>query len=570
MARCIPDRLHTAQYEKSESDILERLRFELSDDYIVIPCLEIPRQNGVFDSEADFVILHPRGRLVLEVKGGQIVCESGKWMRERGSRYEKMVPPFYQSRDNSYEIHDYLVKVFGKESPEGSMVFDQAIVFPDVDFNVETIEVALRRIVDRKELAQADFSEICERLLDDAAERYLKRFPGKKLPEPLTSEQLVAVAQKLRPDFRLTANLTADEMDIELIRLSASQLHALDMVTENKRLRITGGPGSGKTLLAMEMCRRELQKTPTAKIGLICFNRYLGGFLYDVVQRETLTTVTAGSFYSFCDTLIGSPGDQRETNPEYYAQRVRQALVAAKKISQDDKYDLLVVDEGQDFRDDGDMLLLMDTLLKGGLKRGRWRWFEDLDQYLNPEPTQPPLHDHTELLEILDEAPFAKLDNNWRNTEQIAQKVAKVMGQTVKQSSRIFGPAIATAPLKEGKEFAMLDALIQKVVLKDFDPKDVVIISMHGAGRESYKDKDMVAGLKLIPYDPMKPYENGTIRCSTVYKFKGMESHAVVLTDFDKLDSVRDRRKAYVGMSRARYALYMVVSNGVEEALKKD
>jgi len=80
----------------------------------------------------------------------------------------------------------------------------------------------------------------------------------------------------------------------------------------------------------------------------------------------------------------------------------------------------------------------------------------------------------------------------------------------------------------------------------------------------------MVAGLKLIPYDPMKPYENGTIRCSTVYKFKGMESHAVVLTDFDKLDSVRDRRKAYVGMSRARYALYMVVSNGVEEALKRD
>jgi len=570
MARCIPERLHAAQYEKSESDILERLRFELSDDYIVIPCLEIPRQNGVFDSEADFVILHPRGRLVLEVKGGQIVCESGKWMRERGSRYEQITPPFYQSRDNSYEIRDYLVKIFGKESPEGGMVFDQAIVFPDVDFNVETIEVAQGRIVDRKELSQVSFTEICDRLLDDAAERYLKRFPERKLPAPLTAEQLEFVAQKLRPDFRLTANLTSDEMDLELIRLSASQLNALDMVAENKRLRVTGGPGSGKTLLAMEMCRREIQKSPSLKIGFICFNRYLGGFIQDVIQREGLNTVTAGSFYTFCDSLIGSPGDQRETNPEYYAQRVRQALVAAKKISQDDKYDLLVVDEGQDFRDDGDMLQLMDVLLKQGLKRGRWRWFEDRDQYLNPEPTTPPMHEHVELLEILDEAPAAKLDNNWRNTEQIAQKVAKVMGQTVKQSSRIYGPAIATAPLKEGKEFAMLEALLQKVVLKDFEPKDVVIISMHGAGRESYKDKDMVAGLRLMPFDPMKPYENGTIRTSTVYKFKGMESHAVVLTDFDSLESVRDRRKAYVGMSRARYALYMVVSNKVEEALKRE
>jgi hypothetical protein len=360
------------------------------------------------------------------------------------------------------------------------MVFDQAIIFPDVNFSVETIEVAQRRIVDRKELAHANFTDICERLLDDAAERYLKRFPGKTLPDPLTPDQLVAVAQKLRPDFRLTANLTADEMDIELIRLSASQLHALDMVTENKRLRVTGGPGSGKTLLAMEMCRREVQKSPTSKIGFICFNRYLGGFIQDVVQREGLNTVTAASFYTFCDSLIGSPGDQRETNPEYYAQRVRQALVAAKKISQDDKYDLLVVDEGQDFRDDGDMLQLMDVLLKGGLSRGRWRWFEDRDQYLNPEPSSPPLHDHIQLLTILDEAPSAHLDNNWRNTEQIAQKVAQVMGQTVKQSSRIFGPAIATAPLKEGKEFAMLEALLQKVVLKDFEPKDIVIISMHG------------------------------------------------------------------------------------------
>ncbi len=56
-------------------------------------------------------------------------------------------------------------------------------------------------------------------------------------------------------------------------------------------------------------------------------------------------------------------------------------------------------------------------------------------------------------------------------------------------------------------------------------------------------------------YDPAKPYEEGTFRTSTVFKFKGMESHVIVLTDLDKLDSPRDRRRAYVGMSRAKYAL---------------
>jgi len=37
-----------------------------------------------------------------------------------------------------------------------------------------------------------------------------------------------------------------------------------------------------------------------------------------------------------------------------------------------------------------------------------------------------------------------------------------------------------------------------------------------------------------------------------------MESHVVVLTDLDKLDSPRDRRRTYVGMSRAKYALYVL------------
>jgi superfamily I DNA/RNA helicase len=67
-----------------------------------------------------------------------------------------------------------------------------------------------------------------------------------------------------------------------------------------------------------------------------------------------------------------------------------------------------------------------------------------------------------------------------------------------------------------------------------------------------------------VPFDPAKPHEEGTIRTSTVFKFKGMESHVVVLTDLDKLDSPRDRRRAYVGMSRAKYALYVL---GQPEAL---
>jgi superfamily I DNA/RNA helicase len=81
---------------------------------------------------------------------------------------------------------------------------------------------------------------------------------------------------------------------------------------------------------------------------------------------------------------------------------------------------------------------------------------------------------------------------------------------------------------------------------------------LRGAGKESYAGAAELAGLKAVPFDPSKPYEEGTIQVSTVFKFKGMESHVVVFTDLDKLDSPRDRRRAYVGISRAKYALYVL------------
>jgi ATP-dependent exoDNAse (exonuclease V) beta subunit len=37
-----------------------------------------------------------------------------------------------------------------------------------------------------------------------------------------------------------------------------------------------------------------------------------------------------------------------------------------------------------------------------------------------------------------------------------------------------------------------------------------------------------------------------------------MESHVIVLTALDKIDTTRDRRRAYVGMTRAKYALYLL------------
>jgi hypothetical protein len=564
MARCIPDVIPAAQYHASEQALLERFRTELPDEFIVIPCLEVPYFQAGRDSEADFVILHPRGRLVLEAKGGEIRCLQGRWERKKSGKWQPLHPPFFQARDNSYEIRDYLKRSFGKEAPEARAPFNHVVVFPSIDFNVETIEMPDARLIDRTELANSDLLKIMLRLLDDTEQRYLARFPGQALPPPLSDEQLLAVADRLRPDVRMTANLTPEALDRELIRLSSTQLRALDTAALSKRLRIVGGPGSGKTLLAVEVCRRELAANPAQKVGLVCFNRYLGSFLVEVAKADRLQGVTPGSFYLHVDRILGSATDAAATDPAYYQQRVRSALEIARRMPEAEKFDLLVVDEGQDFRDDGDKLALLDAMLKGGLAKGRWRWFEDLDQILSPDAGTPPSPAHQGLLDHLDAYGQVEVDCNWRNTEQIAQAAAKVMGRPTPPSFGVQGPKVTTAIARPGREFDLLAALLGHEKLRAYRPEDIIVLSMKGAGKESFAGKTEAAGFRLVPYDAAAPYEAGTIRTSTVFKFKGMESHVVILTDVEALTTTRERRKAYVGMTRAKYDLYVL---GQSEAL---
>jgi hypothetical protein len=567
MAQCIPDTIPQRLHVKSEARLFERLRRELPDDYVLIHSLNIPGRalpggRPGSDVESDFVLLHPKCRLVLEVKGGGIECVDGVWSTTNKTGKHEITPPFHQARFNSFDIYNYLKDKFGDGSLGYRSLFGYAIILPDVDLDAPTIEGDPRRIIGKTELESTSMLEIVERQVAISAQMFKEKFPDQDEPPLMTPELIAQTIQLLRPDLRLIPSLSADQMDKQLLKLSAEQMRSLNMMERNPRLRVTGGPGSGKTLLAFETCRRELKGRPDSRIGLMCFNRHLGSFLADVSKAEGVPGVDAGSFYSHCDRLIGNAGDQTSTDPAYYRQRVTDALSAARSLPEERKFDLLVIDEGQDFRDDGDKLALMDALLKGGLSKGRWRWFEDIDQILSPEAPNPPSGSHLEALRALEAGAEAMMVHNWRNTDQIGRAVAKVIGRTDIETSGIPGPAVVSAPYPPGRELELLDLVLAKHVLPKHLPKDIVVLSMRGAGKESYAGAAGLAGLKAVPFDPAKPYEEGTIRTSTVFKFKGMESHVIVLTDLDKLESPRDRRRAYVGMSRAKYALYVLGARG--------
>jgi hypothetical protein len=606
MARCIPDYIISQADGHAELAFFERLKAELPDEFIIIPSLEVATRKDGTESEVDLIILHHRGRLVLEVKGGKLRRIVGKWERWKyGKWIAERKCPFYQSRANSHAVRERIEDKLDKRSPEAGALSGRAIIFPDAMIEIDSIEFADQMVLDQRNLiGEGSVLASISSLLDQAELQFKKGKQRKDqksqeneaeritkvggapppivelpldqigLPTRLNDEQLIRVAQALKPDLLTTTSLSAGDVERELIRLSGGQLRALDRVQGSKRLRIVGGPGSGKTLLAVEVARRELRERPGSKIGLVCFNRSLGSFLGEVARSEGLLTAVTGSFYVHVDRLLSDVG-RADGDMNYYHQRVQQAVAAAKTQSEDAKFDVLIVDEGQDFRDDGDKLALLDSLLKGGLAKGRWRWFEDLNQILTPPATEKPSAALTEMTSTLDDAGEYALRGNWRNTAQIAARVSAAMAMDYEADGlALEGPEVLTVPLMPGKEFAMLDALVRQklapeIATRQYSPEDIVVLSMRGAGKASFEGQTTLGGFPLVPYDPVAPHVPGAIRATSVFKFKGMESHIVILTDLDQLATVRDRRKAYVGMSRARYKLFLVATDEVLTNLKR-
>ena len=129
MARCIPEVVHESQRQRGEADFLQRLRTELSDEWIVLHSLNLGAGERRGELEADFVLLHARGRLTLELKGGTITCEEGTWYSRNPNGRFRIKPPFHQAKTNAHEVHEHLKRIFGKDSAEAGAPYTHAVSF---------------------------------------------------------------------------------------------------------------------------------------------------------------------------------------------------------------------------------------------------------------------------------------------------------------------------------------------------------------------------------------------------------------------------------------------------------
>src|SRR5690606_11943141 len=143
---------------------------------------------------------------------------------------------------------------------------------------------------------------------------------------------------------------------IEMVRLTRSQVQIVENLRANRRLRVPGGAGTGKTILALHAAR--IHASRRKNVLLVCFNANLGDHLNETAASfpDLPGSIDATIFHRLCwraSQLLYGHG--LEVPREAAAQKdfwlETAPLILMKAITQEKigPWDAIIVDEGQDF-----------------------------------------------------------------------------------------------------------------------------------------------------------------------------------------------------------------------------
>lgn len=557
MAKMIPSFLNDDTRSAAERDIFLALRDALgTEEWVVLHSLNLTARDKKPYGEVDFVLLIPgSGIFAVEVKGGGLECNDGAWITvdRNGSRWPLKRSPFKQAQEGMWGLRDCLRKAMGIDVID-KVVFGSAAIFPDTNFDVASPEWADWEIIDKRACARGLVAAL-QRMATGHALRL--RLDGKAFTVALLGK----VRQVLRPDFEcvMAAGTTLALAEQQLLKLTEEQFGALDALQFNDRLLCEGAAGTGKTMLALEIARREARAGK--KVLLLCFNRLLGIWLSEQTREEA--NLTAGSFHQLGWDCIDAAGLLDEFNAHkskagFWDQAFLElAWQAVAELGA--TFDTLIVDEAQDLSS-ALTLEVLDAWLRGGIMSGRWAFFADFHRQaiFGGEQGRDNVTSRASTLVRW------RLTVNCRNTKRIARETALLAGfdRPPYRMGQVDGAPVDSTFCKDDAEAAeKLAARITRFLSEGGDPNNLVVLAPLRLANSSAASIQKGAGFLLLDASEqaLSRSRQPIVRFATVQAFKGMESQEVILCDVPALGDMEQQSLLYVGMSRARLKLTLIL-----------
>lgn len=548
MAKMIPSVWEDRNGSRAEELIYRKLRDETPDDWFAIHSVGLIGHEFKSWAEIDFVLVGPFGVICLEVKGGRITLRDGIWFSNENRLSES---PFQQAGGGAAALRARLREAFPRVK---RALVEYAVAFPDVRFDARGPSIEPALVYDERDLGVSIAKFV------DRVEGHWRSYRGLESDRfrPLGRKDRSDVVEWIAPTFDLVPALhTRVELtEAELCVLTESQTRILRGMQESDRLFVTGGAGTGKTLLAVEEARR--LDVAGLRVLFCCRSAPLASYLKDLLAG---TDVDVRALEPLMRDLVREAGREERLPPaseeDLFAVFLpEQALEGALELGIG-QYDVLIVDEAQDLLFEP-ALDLFDVLLKNGLETGMWRIFLDHRQrvFASVDPVQ------WDRLSDMSESQFG-LFENCRNTPQIATITALLSAQQLDTPLASDGPGVeARFAADDRAEVAEVALVVNEWVRSGLDPASITILGCDEEPPPLLVDE---MGSLAPLMRSAAGTDGGRPMWSSISSFKGLEASAVVVMDIQNLREPEMLRRAYVGCSRARSLLAVVLRETARE-----
>lgn len=501
----------------------------------------IPEFQGMPETvrEADFIVVHPAlGYLVIEVKQGEVAYREGQWQSHKNGVYAPLKNPVDQARTAMYAILEHYRQA--AQTDYFPLKIRYAVAFPQCSDIAGTLPPDL----DEK-------SVFLHNDIDNLEPKILATFGATEMSLQREAADIL-INKVLGPSFKIFVRL---DQQIEAFNRQANRLlteeqeRILDETELDTRKIFFGSAGTGKTFLAMEKARR-LAKAGH-KVFLTCFNKNLAKYMDKTL---TNTNITVANFHDYLLRTIQqqNPSFTVPEDPQKHASFFAKTLPEAAfdyyaSLPEEQKFDALVVDEGQDFREE--WYACLEFMVK---EKGHFYVFADPGQSLFVADAA-----------FLKKLPLSKhrLTQNLRNTDAINRWLSTFLPKNMTLKSRLqAGLPVNFFPWQDPtEEKKLIEREVGRLVSQGIKPKRIIILSPNNKQKSSLADTDKLKNWPIGALDDPNPY---AVRFSTIRSFKGLEADIVFLIGLQDGNPALTPADIYVGGSRARFLLYVFHEEG--------
>ncbi len=541
----------------------------------------------------DFLVIHPmKGILLLECKGGLMEYDKNlETWKQNNQLLKKDKDPFEQANNGQYRLINLLKEEFGekkvlkngknvKVTPQWvrKIPFFTGAIFP----NTPKIKGSLPPKIKPPMIIWAQDFQNLEKSINNIFDLSEKPYSMQKDEQENIIKTLIA--DNLKSPFKEVLKYGEHHQELQFNKI---QQQFISSWFENSKIIIKGLAGTGKTLIAAKTAIKKEYKNKKVLIltKTVGISKFLQVLINEKSKKDNdnITIVNIDKFVNILSRKLNLPQEviprDFSDKREFFDYKNPKRCIEIFNDLPDERFDLVIVDEAQDFQENW-----FKSILSIARDYGTVIFFYD--------PLQT-TRDKTmiEILKKPNKIGFSgfSFNTNYRNTSSISNLLSKLIKKYIPEENLDYSEH---SDVNIGRPPTFIEAnsfeeIISKTIIKvkdylnneKFKPMDIGVLYLGSMDKKNYNSKmSMTTELKKLgievigardyekPYLSSK-YEND-ISFAGVNSFKGLEKTAVILVNFPEINE-KTVREIYAGLSRARGDLTVITYSKAINQIKE-